>query len=165
MPLFRPLSLAKNEFFNSVGRISSRLGFVVTGLLRSFYNLQDKETTTFFELPGDIAVDLKSFVQRKPSIETIQAITDSRLLVINRKELYMLYDRDWKWQQVGRLLVENAYFRMEERSIFLQTHSAHDRYAQFLAENPEVVQQAPLHQVASFLGISAETLSRIRKMV
>jgi len=165
LPLFRPVRLAKNEFFNSAGRISLRLGFLVNGLLRSFYNLQDKETTTFFELPGEIAVDLKSFVQRKPSIETIQAITDSQLLVISRRELYMLYEQNWKWQQVGRLLVESAYFRMEDRSIFLQTHSAHDRYARFLAEYPEVVKQAPLYQVASFLGISPETLSRIRKTV
>jgi CRP-like cAMP-binding protein len=165
LPYFQPVTVVKHGFFNNAGRISGRLGFVVTGILRSFYILKGKETTTFFQLPGDIAVDLKSFVQRTPSIEAIQAVTDSQLLVIERKDLYALYEEDWKWQQVGRMLVENAYFEMEERSIFLQTHSAHDRYLRFLAKYPEVVRQVPLQHVASFLGISPETLSRIRKTI
>lgn len=165
LPFFCPAALAKHAFFNSAGRISGRLGFVVSGILRSFYILKGKETTTFFQLPGDIAVDLKSFVRMSPSIETIQAVTDAQLLVIEREDLYALYEEDWKWQQVGRVLVENAYFEMEERSIFLQTHSAHDRYERFLVEYPEVVRHTPLNQVASYLGISPETLSRIRKTI
>jgi CRP-like cAMP-binding protein len=162
-PFFDHRSLEKNEFFNKAGRISDTLGFVSRGLLRSFYTLKGKDTTTFFQLPGAIAVDLKSFVKKTPSIENIQAVADSELLVIKRGDLYALYNESWKWQQVGRMLVEQAYFEMEERSISLQIQSAQDRYDQFLSEFPEVIQQVPLHQIASFLGISPETLSRIRK--
>lgn len=160
---FEHRSLTKNEFFNKAGRISDRLGFVNRGLLRSFYILKGKETTTFFQLPGSIAVDLKSFVKKTPSIENIQAVSDSELMVIKRDDLYALYNESWKWQQVGRVLVEQAYFDMEERSISLQIESAQDLYEQFLAEFPEVIRKVPLHQIASFLGISPETLSRIRK--
>ncbi len=157
--------LSRNEFFNKAGRISDRLAYVDKGLLRSFYGLKGKETTTFFQLPGSIAVDLKSFVQLTPSIENIQAVDDSELLVIRRKDLYTLYNENWKWLQTGRILVEQAYFDMEKRSISLQIESAQDRYEQFLSEFPEVIRKVPLHQIASFLGISPETLSRIRKHV
>lgn len=163
MPFFEQLSLEKNEFFNKAGHISGKLGFVSQGLLRSFYILKGKDTTTFFQLPGAIAVDLKSFVKKTPSIENIQAVTAAELLVIKRDDLYTLYKESWKWQQVGRVLVEESYFDMEERSISLQIQSAQDRYEQFLSEFPEVIQQVPLHQIASFLGISPETLSRVRK--
>lgn len=164
MHYFERQELSRNEFFNKAGRISDRLAFVNQGLLRSFYILKGKETTTFFQLPGYIAVDLKSFVQHTPSIEHIQAVSDSELLVVRRKDLYALYNEDWKWQQVGRMLVEQAYFDMEKRSISLQIESAQDRYEKFLSEFPEVIQKVPLHQIASFLGISPETLSRIRKL-
>jgi CRP-like cAMP-binding protein len=160
---FQQETIRKNEYFNKAGHISDKLGFVSQGLLRSFYILKGKDTTTFFQLPGAIAVDLKSFVKKTPSIENIQAVTAAELLVIKRDDLYTLYKESWKWQQVGRVLVEESYFDMEERSISLQIQSAQDRYEQFLSEFPEVIQQVPLHQIASFLGISPETLSRVRK--
>jgi len=163
LPFFHPQTITKNAFFNKAGHISGKLGFVSRGLLRSFYILKGKDTTTFFQLPGSVAVDLKSFVQETASIENIQAVTDTELLVINRDDLYTLYTENWKWQQVGRILVEDAYFEMEKRSISLQIETAQDRYDQFLSEFPQVIQQVPLHQIASFLGISPETLSRIRK--
>ena len=163
MQFFHPKTVTKNEFFNKSGRVSDKLGFVTKGLLRSFYILKGKETTTYFQLPGSVAIDLKSFVKKLPSIENIQAVSDSELMVIRRKDLYSLYKEDWKWQQVGRVLTENAYIEMEERSITLQIQSAHDRYLKFLVEFPEVIRYVPLHQIASFLGVSPETLSRIRK--
>lgn len=163
LQFFYPVSLSKSEYFNKAGRISEKIGFVKSGLLRSFHILNGKDTTTFFQLPGAIAVDLKSFVKMTPSIENIQAVTDSELMFITRADLYTLYHDDWKWQQVGRVLIENAFIDMEERSITLQILPAQERYKNFLSEFPEVIKQVPLHQIASFLGISPETLSRIRK--
>ena len=135
---------------------------MTSGLLRSFYTLKEKETTTFFLREGSVAVALRSLVETIPSIENIQAIEDSELIVIKRESLYELYRESWKWQQVGRRVVEDSYIDMEQRSISLQTLSAQERYEQFLIEFPEVIKVVPLHQIASFLGISPETLSRIR---
>lgn len=163
MPFFQPKLFAKNEFFCKAGRVSDRIAFVNEGLLRSFYTLKYKETTTFFLLPGSVSVALRSFAKIKPAIENIQAIRDSELIVISRKDLYFLYKENWKWQQVGRAVIENAYIEMEQRSISLQTRSAHERYEKFLSEFPDVIKLVPLHQIASYLGISPETLSRIRK--
>lgn len=163
MQLFEVVRISKNEFFNKAGIVSDRIGFVNSGLLRSFYNLNDKEATTFFLTPGTVAVSLLSFLQRKPAIENIQALEDSELIVINRKNLLELYDENWKWQQVGRVLIETYYIKMEHRSISLQNQTARERYDAFVKDYPQVLRSVPQNQIASFLGIAPETLSRIRK--
>lgn len=161
--LFELVSIQKHQYFNKAGLISDRVGFVNKGLLRSFYTIKNRETTTFFLLPGAVAASMISFLQRKPAIENIQAMEDSELIVIRRKDLYNLYNKDWKWQQVGRVLIETYYIEMEMRSISLQSQSAKERYSDFLKAYPEVIKKAPQNQIASFLGITPETLSRIRR--
>lgn len=155
--------LKKDDYFSKAGRISDRIAFVSTGLLRSFYTIKEKETTTFFQMPGALAAALPSFLQMKPALENIQALEQSELIVINRKDLFKLYDQDWKWQQVGRVLIEHYYVRMEERLIIFQSQPAQNRYEYFLKEYPELIKSVPLYYIASFLGMSPETLSRIRK--
>ncbi len=164
LELFEQISIKKNNYFNKAGLISEKIGFVNEGLLRSFFIINNRELTTFFQLPGSIAVSLMSFLQRTPAIENIQAIEDSQLIVIRRKDLYDLYMNNWKWQQVGRVLIEKYYIKMEMRSISLQNQSAKERYHDFLTEYPEVIKKAPQNQIASFLGITPETLSRIRRL-
>ncbi len=159
---FKPELIRKNEFFSRAGGFSDRIGFVERGLLRSFHTIKEKEITTFFLLSGSIAAALRSFSHMKPAIENIQAIIDSELIVINRKNLFRLYEANWKWQQVGRVIIENAYIDMEERSIAFQSMSAQERYIKLLQQSPSIIKYVPLHHIASFLGISPETLSRIR---
>ena len=163
LELFEHIRIEKNKYFNKAGLISDRIGFVNEGLLRSFFVINNRELTTFFQLPGSIAVSLMSFLQRIPAIENIQALEDSELIVIRRNDLYDLYMKDWKWQQVGRVLIEKYYIKMEMRSISLQNQTAKERYCDFLKEYPEVIKKAPQNQIASFLGITPETLSRIRR--
>lgn len=158
-------TIEKNGYFSKAGCISEHIGFVSKGLLRSFYTIKGKETTTFFLTPGDVAAALLSFIKQQPAIENIQALETTELLVISRKKLYQLYDNNWKWQQVGRVLIENYYVNMEQRTITLQSQTAHERYVQFLADFPEIIQKVPLHYIASYLGMSPETLSRVRKTI
>ncbi len=158
-------TIPKNKFFCKAGIISDRIGFVSSGLLRSFYNIKEKENTSFFHTPGSVAVALLSFVKLQPAIENIQAIEDSEMTIINRKSLHQLYQNNWKWQQVGRILTEEYYVNLEQRSITLQSQTAQERYSQFLEDYPDLIKTVPLHYIASFLGMSPETLSRIRKTV
>ena len=162
-PRFNPGLFRKNEFFSKAGIISENIAFVLKGILRSFYLIHGKETTTFFQTPGTVAVALKSFVQLEPAHENIQAVTDSEVISISRKDLYQLYDEDWKWQQVGRRVIEEYYIHLEQRMITLQALSAQERYQRFSSAFPEVIRSVPLHYIASYLGISPETLSRIRR--
>lgn len=164
-PLFYAESIKKNGYFSKEGMISDRIGFVSKGLFRSFYHVKGKETTTFFQVPGTVVAALLSFLSMKPAIENIQALEDSEVIIIKRKDLLKLYDENWKWQQVGRILIETYYVKMEQRLITMQSRPAHERYKQFLNEFPELIQSVPLYYIASFLGMSPETLSRIRKSV
>ncbi len=162
-PFFKIEAFQKNEYFSKAGRISDRIGFVGSGLFHSFYTIKGKETTTYFQPPGTLATALASFLQMKPALENIQALETSELIVIDRKDLLNLYDENWKWQQVGRVITEQYYIIMEKRLIALQSQSAQERYENFLLEYPELLKSVPLYYIASFLGISPETLSRIRK--
>ncbi len=159
---FKTETLKKGDFFSKAGRISDRMGFVKSGLLRSFYTIKGKETTTFFQIQGSIAVALPSFLKMKPAIENIQALETTELIIITRKDLQKLYNENWKWQQVGRIFIEQYYIKMEERTVALQSQSAQELYDSFLIEFPELIKKVPLYYIASFLGISPETLSRIR---
>ncbi len=160
---FRQKALRKNEFFCKAGQFAGGIAFVKEGILRSFFQIEEKETTTFFQIPGSIAVALKSFVRQEKSSENIQALTDAVLMVISRDDLYYLYNENWKWQQVGRVLIEDYYIHQEQRMTTLQSLTAQERYAQFFASYPRIFQHVPLQYVASYLGVSPETLSRIRK--
>jgi CRP-like cAMP-binding protein len=163
LPFFKVEILQKNEYFSKAGRIADRIGFVNSGLLRSFYTIKGKETTTFFQRPGMLATALASFLQMKPALENIQALETSELIIIDRKDLLTLYEENWKWQQIGRSITEQYYIIMEKRLIALQSQSALERYENFLLEYPELLNSVPLYYIASFLGISPETLSRIRR--
>lgn len=163
LPYFRTEVIQKDDYFSKAGRYCDRLGFVVDGLLRSFYIIKEKEATTFFLSPGSVAVALLSYLQTKPAIENIQALKTSTLITIKRKDMEVLFQENWKWQQAGRVLIENYYIKMEQRSISLQSKSAQELYEEFTKEFPEIIKSVPQHYIASFLGVSPETLSRIRK--
>ena len=159
---FQPLYLKKKEHFCREGTMSRQIAFVKQGILRSYFTIGEKENTSFFQVPGTIVVALKSFVMEKEALENIQALTDAELISISREHLYSLYDGNWKWQQVGRVLIESYYIFQERRMLMHQNLSAQERYIEFSASHPEVLQSVPLQYVASYLGVSPETLSRIR---
>jgi CRP-like cAMP-binding protein len=161
-PLFHLVCIPRQGFFSKAGRIADRIAFVNQGILRSFFTVGDRETTTFFLFPGSIATALQSFVHMNPARENIQAIEETELTVIRREDLYKLYENSWKWQQVGRRLIEEYYLQLEDRLITLQSQTASERYELFAERHPEVIRSVPLQHIASYLGISPETLSRIR---
>lgn len=163
MDFFSPVWLERNDYFCRAGQITDRIAYVCSGALRSYYLINNREHTTFFQLPGTIAVALPGFIQMSPSHESIQALEPSELLVLHRRDLYRLYNENWKWQQVGRILMEQYYIQLENHMISLQSHSATERYEQLLSHQPEIFQHVQLQFIASYLGISPETLSRIRK--
>lgn len=155
--------IKKEGFFLQACHYSDRIAYVKSGLLRSFFEANNKETTTFFATPGTIAFDLRSFLKREPSKEYIQALEETELFSLKRKSLYSLYQENWKWQQVGRLLMEHYFIESEERTIRLQSKSAYDLYENFVIRHPEIIKVASLSYIASYLGMTPETLSRIRK--
>lgn len=157
-------SLVANESFLQQGCISDKMGFVKTGLLRSFiYDDDGNEITTHFYQQGSIVISPESFNNQVPSKENIIAVETSELTVISYKKLKELYQVVPVWPQICKDIADRKNNDLLARSVQFQTLTATERYQEFCRKNPEIVKKVALRHIASFLGIDIATLSRIRK--
>lgn len=145
------------------GQICRRLYFVEHGALRGFYHLEEREVTHWFAFENDFVTSFHSFITGKPAVENIQLLEGSVLWSIGREELDKLLNAFPDVERLLRIAYETYYLRLEERYVNSQFTSAKERYANLLQRAPHIVERVALGQIASYLGISQETLSRIRK--
>lgn len=145
------------------GSICRRLYFVEDGALRGYYYLDDKEITHWFGFENDFVTSFHSFITGKPAVENIQLLEGSILWSIGREELDKLLNEFPDVERLLRIAYEKYYLRLEERYVNSQFTSAKDRYESLLRQAPHIIERVALGQIASYLGISQETLSRIRK--
>ncbi len=163
---YEPLNIPSREFFLEQGKVSDKIGFVKSGLLRAyFYDEDGNDITTQFFPTGSLIISTDSFNNQKPSEENIVAVTDSDLMVISYKKQQELYQQIPSWNNICRDIADQKGKEILDRSVQLQTLSAKERYQQFCRENSEVIKNCPLRHIASYLGIDIATLSRIRKKV
>lgn len=160
--LLKKVTLSKNTFLIKEGVVCNHLYFLEQGYLRGFYNLDGKEVTHWFAFENDFVTSFYSFISRKPSLENIQALEDSILWSITYEELQQLFDKHRDIERMTRIIYERSYIRLEERLIRLQFKSARERYEQITSVFPDILNRVSLGHIASYLGISQETLSRIR---
>ncbi|MEL7585205.1 MAG: Crp/Fnr family transcriptional regulator [Prolixibacteraceae bacterium] len=157
-------TLRKNNYFLKEGQICNSIAFVNKGGIVYCKLLETgKETTTDFAFTGDWVTDNRSRLNLTPSLINIKAIKDSELLIISQKNLNECYNRIPGLERLGRILMEQAFVKIAQQSIDLQTLSASQRYEKMLSEYPEIFQKAPLYHIANYLGIAPKSLSRIRK--
>lgn len=152
----------KKTLLLKAGMVAHRIYFIKKGFVRAFYYKGENQFTSWFMGEGEIIISVYSFFSRKPSFENIEALEDCTLQSISWEQLQELYAAFPKFNVTGRIITEQYYIRSEERAINLQTLTATQRYEKLLAEYPQVVQVASLGQIATYLGIKQETLSRIR---
>lgn len=144
------------------GERCSDLYHIEKGLLRGFYYSDEKEITHWFAREGEFATCFYSFITQKPAVESIETLEACELVSISYSGLQKLYKDFPETERVGRLLTEAYYVKLENRLLGLQFTDAKTRYDSLLANNPTLLQRAPLGYIASYLGITQETLSRIR---
>lgn len=157
--------LKKGDFFHHAGAPCQRVAYIRSGALRSFYKLENQDFTRFVLLKNSFATALTSFVSQTPSRESIQAVTDCELYVIDYESNEALYAKYPKWQELGRKLIAYYHAKLEDRVFRLLTQSAEERYRTLTAEQPELLREVPLQYIASILGVTRETLSRVRKKI
>jgi hypothetical protein len=116
-----------------------------------------------FSLPGMVLTDVSSFFSRQPAERHLIAVTRLRTLSLTYEQVQELYQRCPVWAQCGRLITEAYTLHLTRRALSMQLKPAAARYEELLATYPELFHQVPLHQVASYLGIAKETLSRLRR--
>ncbi len=165
MAHFKPMSLPSGEYLVDEGLVCKHIGFITKGYIRTYYEINEVEVTTIVNTKHNIVTAHTSFTLQRPSMAYIQAITDSELLVLDHKSMQDLYAKIPKWERLGRLITEGVYGYMEGRVVDYLSLSPEDRYRKMLEENPKLLKDVPLRYIASMLGITPETLSRIRNKV
>ncbi len=159
------ISLKKGEYWVQEGAICQYIGFVQTGVLRIFSTVNGKEMVSYFsfERRNPVLSAYHSFIDQVPSIETIQALEDSTLLVLHYDHLQKLYEEKPVFERLGRLLIEQMYVLAKTRIYDLQHKTATERYVELLEKYPQITNRIAHHHIASYLGIAPESLSRLRK--
>lgn len=154
---------AKKQVLVRPGEVARKIYFIREGFARACYHDADgREHTTWFMGPGDFMISVYSFFTQQPAAEQIELLADSRLLSLTWQQLQSLYADHPEFNYHGRVLTQKYYIQSEERAVMLRTRDAAERYRMLLIQYPQLTQQASLAQVASFLSVTPETLSRIR---
>lgn len=158
--------LKKGEFFIKEGQTSQEVGFVLSGILRSFYHSSIEEEVTYcFTFSNTFVSAYSSFLSQSKTQENIEALTDVTLLSISKKEILALEESSINWLKFFKLIAEQEYINMEKRIFLLQKETAEKRYDDLLQNHPDFLKQIPLQYIASYLGITQRHLSRIRKNI
>lgn len=156
----------KGDLLLKQGEVANEYAIIETGLIRSYvYDYNGNDITTNFFSDNEIVIEVSSLFQRTPSQEVIQAVTDCVCWKIDFTEFQQLYHAIPGFNEWGRAWMANQLFHFKQRSVTIFTHSAMDRYINLIAQKPQILQQAPLMQIATYLGITNSSLSRIRKTV
>ncbi|WP_226998867.1 Crp/Fnr family transcriptional regulator [Flavisolibacter tropicus] len=154
--------LSKNQFLVTEGKICRQLYFLQQGALRGSYNLEGKTVTHWFAFEDDFVTSFHSFITQEPAVENIQLLEDSILWSISKDNLSRLMKQYHEIETFVRTAYEKYYIRLEERFVNAQFKTATERYQELLQQRPHIIERVPLGFIASYLGISQETLSRIR---
>ncbi|MBO9606206.1 MAG: Crp/Fnr family transcriptional regulator [Paenibacillaceae bacterium] len=154
----------KLHHFVEAGERTETVGFCIGGLFRLYYATPDgAEFNKSFCLPGEFVASYGALLQDVPSYFSIQALTDSELVVFRYREYRTLYDRHPCWERFGRLIAEQLFVSKETRERELLLLSAEARYRLFLERYGPLASAIPQYHIASYLGITPVALSRIRR--
>jgi CRP-like cAMP-binding protein len=132
------------------------------GLARAFARRDDREVTFWFSSEGAVIVSIRSYTEQAVSYETIELLEDSSLFRLPLQALRDLYSTDIHLANWGRVMVERVWQQTEQQLIARQFRTAEERYADLLEHNPQLIQRVALGHIASYLGITQVTLSRVR---
>lgn len=161
---FVPAVYKKGTFFLEAGRRSNDYLFLEQGIMRSYlYDTEGTEVTTGFSSPGTVVFEAASFFQRIPSQENIVAMTGCTGRKITYEELNGLFHALPAFRETGRAILVRTLVALKMRTLSMINQTAEQRYAALLSSHPEIFQQVPLKYIASYLGITDTSLSRIRK--
>jgi CRP-like cAMP-binding protein len=161
--LFKSESIKKGDFFLKQGKRCERLSFIQEGILRIYKETEERDVTQWIATKGFFLTDVSSFIFEIPARHQIQAITDIELLTINRKDYYKIGQLIPGWYMFEKRFLAQYFVMMEDRIFSHLSMTAEERYNLFFENNSELFNQIPLQFIASMLGMTPETFSRIRK--
>jgi len=164
--LLKTKNVRKKEFLLQAGQPCIVINYVHAGVLRSFYKDNNAdEVTIMFAVADWWITDMPCFINQNSAMTSIEAIDDSTVFQLTKEDLDILYARVPKFERFFRILMQNSYIREQLRILQNLSLSAEERYAKFLEKYPAIALQLTQKQIASYLGITPEFLSTIRKKI
>ncbi|HKO79978.1 MAG TPA: Crp/Fnr family transcriptional regulator [Chitinophagaceae bacterium] len=158
--------LRKDEYYLEAGKIARQFGFILEGITRvCYYNNKGEEITKYFIQENNILVNLESFDNEIPSSAYVQAITDCRIIVFSKQDWQELLHTIVGWDNIVHKITSKALLQKIERISPLVAEDATTRYLKFIEIYPSLANRIPLSYIASYLGITQSSLSRIRKSI
>jgi CRP-like cAMP-binding protein len=155
--------LKKKELLLEEGQVCRFIAFVNEGVLRELSYRNGKETTIDFVPDNQFTSDYQSFIAGTPSLQYLEALTDVNLLLLRKEAIDALYNRYKVWERFGRLIIEKVFCIAEAKRKKTLARSHEEQYRDFVIEYPQIIQQVPQYYIASYLGVTPEHLSRLRK--
>ncbi len=159
------ISLPKGEILFQQNKIETDIYFLKKGIVRAFSEIDGSQITFWFGLEADVVLSMNSYVHKKPGYETIELLENCEFYKIGTNQLNELFLKNLELSNWGRKLAEKELVKVEKRLIDRQFLSASERYQQLLHLHPQLIKRVALIHIASFLGITAVSLSRIRSKV
>jgi CRP-like cAMP-binding protein len=161
---FNERNVLRNELVLVEGKVCNHYYFLDEGFMRAYtHDVDGNDITTAFFPENQVVFECFSFFKRVPSRESIQALTDCKLWFISFDELQTVFHTMPEFREFGRTILVNAYAQVKQRMLGLIQETAEERYANLIQGNPDIFHHAPLKFIASYLGITDTSLSRIRK--
>jgi CRP-like cAMP-binding protein len=165
MQSFQQLRLKKNDFFVKEGEACRYFCYVETGILQHAIEIEGIEKTTYIALKNTVTSSLHSFLHQTPSRKNIKALTNCTLWVVDLATFLKLKKENKTFFQLYYNILERQICLIDDYRIDLLTLTPEERYKKLLASEPTLLQEVPLHYLATFLGISSRHMSRIRKTI
>ena len=156
------ITIKKNKDLQSIGHTCKTIYFINKGIARIYYFKDGIDVTENFFFENSIIARVESLFTGKPSRKAIQVLEDAEIVGINANQLFKLYDSFPEIERLFRKIFEAAYVETVHRIEGIQFHTAEERYKALLQEAPDILKRVPLKYIASYLGITQVSLSRIR---
>lgn len=155
----------KREIILHYGEVEHFISFINKGIVRYTYPKQGKDTSFNFHFPDSAFSAYDSFLLRIPSAYQIQAVTDVEILRISYEDMNKVYEESGVGNTIARKIVEGLYIAKVRRELSLLTEDAETRYRRLMQDWPQLVKQLPLKDIAAYIGITPQALSRIRRAI
>lgn len=165
LPFWKLKSYKKGEFYNEYHNVCKHLGFIIQGTFR-IYRADDEtseEKNMLFFSNGQFVASYTSFLSQEPCNYYTASVNASLILYIHIDHLNGLYKESHQWERFGRYIAETAFHQLMANTEGFLFKSAEQRYLNMMAQHPDIFNTVPLYHLASYLGIKAPSLSRIRK--
>jgi len=159
------VKLEKNTTLLKTGKVENYLSFISKGIIRLYLPKVESDLTFGFLFENEFVTGYDSFLSQMPSEHQIETLTESILWRISKKDLEEVYERTNNGNIIGRKMAENMFLIKSKREISLLNKTAEERYLNLFIDRPKLLQQIPLKYIASYIGVTPQALSRIRKRI